>query len=145
MFWFALACTLSGLVLGWVVTSTVVLAITSFQIIAVLFGLWMGSVITGFDVLIWSVSALFLHQGSFLAAIIAMEMRSAREAAPSISEQVAGDLLAMDGLVERIGRVSPTTTVDTEKLRELIAQMRSAMRDDEARDNLRHQQRRRSG
>src|SRR6476620_6215553 len=145
MFWFALACALSGLVLGWVATSTVVLAITSFQILAVLFGLWMGGVITGVEVVIWCISALFLHQGAFLSAIIAVAMRSAKEAAPSLAEQVDGDLLAMDGLVERIGHVSPTATVDTEKLRELITQMRSAVREDEARDNLREQQRRRTG
>jgi len=145
MFWFALACASSGLVLGCVASSATVLALTSFQILAILFGLWMGGVITGVEFVIWCVSALFLHQGSYLAAIIGMAMRPAQMAAPSATEQVDGDLLAMDGLVERMELASPPATVDTEKLRDLIAQMRRALHEDEARDTMRHEQRRKIG
>jgi hypothetical protein len=74
-----------------------------------------------------------------------MAMRPAQMAAPSAAEQVDGDLVTMDELVERMELASPPVAVDTEKLRDLIAQMRRALREDEARDSTRHEQRRKSG
>lgn len=147
MFGFALGSTLCGLVLGMVAPSTLVLSITSFQILAVLFGLWIGDVLGGLDLLIWSVSGLFLHQGAYLAGVIGMGMRRERQnaGAPSLAAQVDNDLVAMDGLVGRIESGSPVSEVDTAKLRDLIRQMRRTLRDDEALEQLRRERQRAAG
>lgn len=135
MFWFALACMASGLVLAWTLSSTLVLAVMSFQIVAVLFGLWMGGILGGGDALQWGVSALFLHQGAYLAAVIASTTRQNRTVAdaPSLADKVDEDLRAMDGLVRKIATAAPAETAE---LDQLIAQMRRTLHDDEALERL---------
>lgn len=147
MFGFALGSTFCGLVLGLVAPSTLVLSITSFQIIAVLFGLWIGGMLGGLDLLIWTVTGLFLHQGAYLAGVIGAEMRKERYGADtsSFAAQVDNDLVAMDGLVGRIEAGSPVSEVDTAKLRDLIGQMRRTLRDDEALERLRRERQRAAG
>lgn len=120
--------------LGCVIRSTLVLAITSFEIIVILSGLWMGGVLSGMDVLIWSLAGMFLHQGAYLAGVVALAMREEQrpEASRSVVDRVDENLIAMQGLAARIATVSPSAASDVEKLSDLIGQMRKSLRDHEA-------------
>jgi len=138
MVWFTLSCLVGGAIVGWLFRSPLFVAITSFQILACVFGFWMGGVITGEKLILFSLSGLFVHQSAYLAALVgrvfAQEARA--ESEDSVVSKFESDLTALDRLARNIAIVAPSAEKEATKLSRLVADIRGALNDDQRLEQL---------